>query len=430
MSHAFADRREAGRSLGAALESYRRREPVVLGLPRGGVPVAAEVASALGTPLDVLVVRKLGAPGNPELGFGAVAEKGVRLVDDGMCDALGIGHATVDAIASEQEGEVRRRVSLFRGGRDIEDVRGRTVIVVDDGLATGSTAAAAVQAVRSYGAARVIVAVPVGSRPAVERLSRLADEVVCLRTPADFRAVGDHYADFDQVPDEVVRRILLDRGTREVLVPIPTLAGPIIRLPGILTVPAQARGLVLFAHGSGSSRLSPRNQRVARFLHDGGFATLLFDLLKHDEEPDRRLVFDVEFLAGRLVQVMDWVREVDDLRGLPLGLFGASTGAAAALIAAARAPAQVHAVVSRGGRPDLAEGWLSQVHAPTLLIVGGGDIDVLRGNRWAAERLAGPHRVEVVPHATHLFEEPGTLDQAAALARNWFQQYLAVRASA
>ena len=422
---AFDNRSEAGRRLALALEPYRDREPIVLGLPRGGVPVAAAVAAHLGAPLDVLVVRKLGTPGNPEFGFGAVAEHGVRLFDQRACDRLGISQRDVDRIAHEQENEVRERVSQFRAGRPIIDMRGRTVIIVDDGLATGSTAAAAIAAVRAYGAARVIIAVPVGSRQAVARLRDLADEVICLEIPAEFLAVGEHYADFTQVQDSEVRAILLARTPHEVSIPIPTSAGPVLRLPGTLSLPPNARGLVIFAHGSGSSRLSPRNQKVARVLHDGQLATLLFDLLKPEEEPNRRLVFDVEFLAGRLLAALDWASEIGAVRGLPVGIFGASTGAAAALIAAAQAPDRVHAVVSRGGRPDLAEAWLPRVTAPTLLIVGGDDIDVLRLNRYAAQLLGGPHQLEVVPHATHLFEEPGTLDRAAALARHWFQEHLA-----
>lgn len=420
----FDNRDDAGMRLARELEQLRSRRPIVLGLPRGGVPVAARIADHLGAPLDVLVVRKLGVPGNPEFGFGAVAEHGVRVFDQDVCDRMGISSRDVDRIAHEQEEQVRHRVSLFRSGRPIMDVRGRTVIVADDGLATGSTATAAIEALRAYGAAHIVVAVPVGAREAVDRLGRLADEVVCLVIPPDFRAVGDYYADFTQVADGTVRTLLRDRSTRDVAIPVPTEAGPVLRLPGTLSVPPDAEGLIVFAHGSGSSRLSPRNQKVAHILNEGRLATLLFDLLRPEEGPDRRLVFDVEFLARRLVVAMDWATEVDAVRGLPLGLFGASTGAAAALIAAAQAPRLVRAVVSRGGRPDLAEPWLHRVTAPTLLIVGGNDIDVLRLNRVAAGRISGFHRVEVVPHATHLFEEPGTLDQAAALARNWFQRYL------
>ena len=429
----FRDRRDAGHRLAQALEAYRERRPVVLGLPRGGVPVAAEVADALSAPLDAVIVRKLGAPSNPEFAFGAVAEGGVRIVNDDMCEALGISTSMRERIIDEQEQQVRRRVEFLRNGRQLMELHGRVVIIVDDGLATGATATAAVSVVRALGARTVVVAVPVGSREAVRRLRRVADEVLCLETPADFQAVGEWYDDFTAIPDDAVQQFLA--GARrgdvfEVDVPIPTAAGPLLRLPGRLEVPANARGLVIFAHGSGSSRLSPRNQHVAASLVSASFATLLLDLMSAAEDGDRRLVFDVRLLGKRLVHTMDWVREVDPVRTLPVGLFGASTGAAAALVAAAESPRLVHSVVSRGGRPDLAADWLPRVTAPTLLIVGGRDIDVLRLNRWAAERLAGPHELAVVDHATHLFEEPGALDQVCGLARQWFTRTLVATAHA
>lgn len=200
--------------------------------------------------------------------------------------------------------------------------------------------------------------------------------------------------------------------------------GP-LELPGVLEVPAQAIGCVLFAHGSGSSRQSPRNRFVAGYLQQEGLATLLFDLLRDDEEGDRRKVFDIGLLAERLQQALQWAAEHPVLSRLPLGLFGASTGAAAALVATARCPGRVRAVVSRGGRPDLAGEALTAVQAPTLLIVGGLDEAVLELNREAMKRLVqAEHRLEVVRGATHLFEEAGTLQVAARLARDWFRRHL------
>jgi putative phosphoribosyl transferase len=201
------------------------------------------------------------------------------------------------------------------------------------------------------------------------------------------------------------------------------------KLTGDLTVPGDARGIVLFAHGSGSSRRSPRNRDVADQLQERGLATMLIDLLTPDEaradEMDRHLRFDIGLLAERLEAVTRWLGEEPSTKALPLGLFGASTGAAAALVAAARLPGQVGAVVSRGGRPDLAGSALGDVEAPTLLIVGGRDDVVLDLNRGALDQLRGPTRLEVVPEATHLFEEPGALDQVADLAGEWFLEHLA-----
>lgn len=188
--------------------------------------------------------------------------------------------------------------------------------------------------------------------------------------------------------------------------------------------PTAARGIVLFAHGSGSSRLSPRNTFVAEALQRAGIATLLFDLLTEQEAANRANVFDIPLLADRLDQAATWLGTVAAGRGLPLGFFGASTGAAAALVAAARRQ-DVRAIVSRGGRPDLAGDALENVTAPTLLIVGGHDPEVLTLNRSAYRRLRCERRLEVVPGATHLFEEPGTLESVVALARAWFLQRLA-----
>jgi putative phosphoribosyl transferase len=197
-----------------------------------------------------------------------------------------------------------------------------------------------------------------------------------------------------------------------------------VRLAGHLTVPEGASGIVAFAHGSGSSRHSPRNRYVAQVLRDAGLATLLFDLLDADEEADRANVFAIDLLAERLTAGLAWARAQPECRPLPVGLFGASTGAAATLWVAAEPGSQVEAVVSRGGRPDLAGPRLPSVRAATLLIVGGRDDVVLGLNEAAADRLTCEHRIAVVPGATHLFEEPGTLEAAAELARDWFLAHL------
>ncbi len=197
------------------------------------------------------------------------------------------------------------------------------------------------------------------------------------------------------------------------------------RLSGILHVPPAAGGVVAFAHGSGSGRFSPRNQFVARALQEGGLATLLLDLLEEEEAEDREKVFDIELLAGRLQSAADWLAQDRETGALRLGYFGASTGAGAALVAAARDPAAVGAIVSRGGRPDLAGAHLAAVQAPTLLIVGGDDDVVVELNERALRRLHCPKEMVIVPGATHLFEEPGALEEVARLAREWFVRWLA-----
>ena len=198
---------------------------------------------------------------------------------------------------------------------------------------------------------------------------------------------------------------------------------PPANLEGLLRLPKHASGIVVFAHGSGSSRLSPRNNYVADYFGERGLGTLLFDLLTDEEARDRANVFNVDLLARRLLQAIAWLKRRDDTRQLAIGLFGASTGAAAALFAASRSD-RVHAVVSRGGRPDLAQPILHLVKAPTLLIVGGLDTDVLALNRSAFAELDCVKSLQVVPGASHLFEEPGTLDAVVALAQRWFEDHL------
>lgn len=209
--------------------------------------------------------------------------------------------------------------------------------------------------------------------------------------------------------------------------PVAVPAGGVV-LEGELVIPAGARGVVAFAHGSGSGRHSPRNRYVAQMLQSAGLATLLLDLLTPDEEAvDVRtagLRFDIDLLADRVTRTIDWLSANADTRELRIGLFGASTGAAAALVAAARRPDLVRAVVSRGGRPDLAAEALAGVRAPTLLIVGGNDPEVLRLNRAAYARMTAERKLIVVPRATHLFEEPGTLEEVARLAADWFLVHL------
>ncbi|MGA7794032.1 MAG: dienelactone hydrolase family protein, partial [Candidatus Acidiferrales bacterium] len=287
------------------------------------------------------------------------------------------------------------------------------------------------------------------------RLKREVDELVCVYAPKDFYAIGQFYEDFSQTADEEVTELLrragepalqkvqqddpsdpegssnmipgrqsqLDGIKREVSI---DLEGA--RLEGTLVLPKGADGLVLFAHGSGSSRHSPRNRYVAQVLQAHGIATLLFDLLTRREESidqySGELRFDIPFLAKRLVGATKWIMNSPDTKDLKVGYFGASTGAGAALVAAAELPDVVSAVVSRGGRPDLAKNSLDAVRAPTLLIVGEEDEPVIGMNRDALAKLKSPDKkLVIVPGATHLFEEPGTLEEVARVAAEWFSSH-------
>ena len=438
---AFRDRVDAGRRLAERMRYLRGEDAVVLGLPRGGVVVAAEVARVLDAPLDVIVVRKLGVPFQPELAMGAVGESGAVVVNERVVRAAHVSEVVFADVEGRERAEVERRARRFREGRPRLAMADRTALVVDDGIATGSTARAACRVARAQGAARVVLAVPVCARDVGHALCAEVDELVCLEMPRSFFAVGQFYTDFRATSDDAVRALLKQAAAR---VPASRIAAdpaatavPVdgvvdeevevtagrVRLAGHLTVPVGGRGLVVFVHGSGSSRHSPRNRYVAGVLHHAGLGTLLFDLLTPDEERDRANVFDIELLAGRLAEVTSWVRAHCGCRARPIGYFGASTGAAAALWAAAGDP-RVAAIVSRGGRPDLAAPRLAEVRAATLLIVGGRDAEVLQLNQWAQARMRCQVELAVVPNATHLFEEPGTLEHAAGLAGDWFVDQL------
>jgi putative phosphoribosyl transferase len=490
MTMSFLDRSDAGRRLANRVLHLRGEDVVVLALPRGGVPVAAEVARALGAPLDVIVVRKLGVPVQPELGMGAIGEGDVRIINPEVVAITHVTDAEIATVERRERAELDRRARRFRGDRPRTPLAGRTAVIIDDGIATGSTARAACQVARAQGAARVVLAVPVAPPSACAALAADADGVICLETPGHFLAIGEWYQDFSQTSDrEVVsllQRAAADQertgathpaaGGESADRPVPgagpapaadgrspttgapspaggpssTPGGPppaagapapapaaapwggevviaagSARLAGHLSTPGAGAGMVVFAHGSGSSRHSHRNRFVADVLATAGLGTLLFDLLTAEEERDRANVFDIGLLASRLGAVTRWMHEQPALAGSPVGYFGASTGAAAALWAAAGPGGEVAAVVSRGGRPDLAMPRLAEVRAPTLLIVGALDDVVLGLNREAQRHLRCENQLAVVPGASHLFEEPGTLERAAGLARDWFTRYLA-----
>jgi putative phosphoribosyl transferase len=436
----FRDRSDAGRCLGQRLLPLAADDVVILGLPRGGVPVAAEVAHALGAPLDVIVVRKIGVPFQPEVAMGAIGEGEVRIVNPSVVQATTVTPEEFGVVEQRERSEVEHRARLFRKGRSRLDLSGKTAVIVDDGIATGSTARAACQVARAQGATRVILAVPVAPVGWEGRMGSAADGYIAAVTPEPFYAVGQFYEDFSQTTDEEVSALLMRERTSEAAdLPIAVGADPPprdeditieagkARIVGHLMVPWPALGVVIFAHGSGSGRHSPRNRFVASELNKHGFGTALFDLLTSEEEIDRSNVFDIDLLAGRLGAITDWIGTQPGTLNLPVGYFGASTGAAAALVAAAARPDEIAAVVSRGGRPDLAAQRLYAVRAPTLLIVGGADDVVIELNREAQRLMRCTNELVIVPGATHVFEEAGALERVADLAARWFQTHMTRR---
>ena len=385
----FADREDAGRRLAALLAPLRGERPVVLALPRGGVPVAAEVARALGAPLDVIVVRKLGLPHQPELGFGAIGEDGIRLLDSDLIRRVGLTERDIARVEAQEREELTRRVRRYRNGRAPIDIEGRTVIIVDDGLATGATARTALHIARARGARRIIVAVPVAPSKTVEELRAEADQVVSLVTPFAFRGRRPLVPQF---------RADIGRGSRR--------AAPRKRRRGRRSRPrtkprSRSDHFLRRSRGGGTSTGAGRRPRAScssptvAGAADSALATWPW----HEPSmsggsgrwcsiysPPPKLHADETSSTSSCWAADCWKQAIGPVdreksANCPRGYFGASTGAAAALWAAGSPGNTVRAVVSRGGRPDLADTRLPFVRCPTLLIVGGADREVLELNR-------------------------------------------------
>ncbi|RDV14479.1 phosphoribosyltransferase [Pontibacter diazotrophicus] len=427
----FRNREEAAYLLAEDLKEYRNTDAVVLALPRGGVPLGHIIARELHLPLDIELIKKIGYPGQPEYAVGAVSMHSQVLNPD-----IDLPQEYYDEQTERIREELRNRYERYKGARQPVEVEGRTVLLVDDGIATGYTIMAAAQLIRAANPSRIVIAVPVASPRILNKLSRYVDEIVCLYAPDHFQAVGQFYEDFSEVTHGDVVRLLTwpdtdnssaksnnqkhnRMGAYEVKIRIGAE-----ELMGNLHLPANATGIVIFSHGSGSSRHSSRNRYVASVLEDEGFGTLLFDLLTEEEDRIYENRFDIPLLIQRLVRVTQWLQSQEELQHMPMGYFGASTGAASALGAAAELGDAIKAVVSRGGRPDLALPVLPRVKAATLLLVGSLDYPVIGMNEEAYDALNTERTLTIVPGASHLFEEPGKLEEVAHLAMEWFRQYL------
>ncbi len=418
----FRDRIEAGQRLAKELNSRRWTNTCIITLPRGGVPVAAEAARQLHLPWDILVVKKIGSPLQPEFAIGAVAEDDLPVWNQEALGYMNIDDKTLLSLADETSVKVHDKANRWNQFRQPINVKNRNVILIDDGLATGLTMRAAIALLKRRGVSQITIAVPVAPQSAIDYFTNLVKEVIVLKVPPYFRAVGEWYEDFTQVSDEAVTA-LLQGVSKDPFnlqeISIPCEMGPLI---GELAIPESPLGLILFAHGSGSSHRSTRNQKVARALNEKGFATLLFDLLTEGEALDRTNVFDINLLSQRLTLATNWSHKQLLLKDLPVGYFGASTGAAAALGAAAKNP-KIQSVVSRGGRPDLAMEYLHQVKCPVLLVVGSEDTEVFALNKKAKQSL-NKCSITLIEGASHLFEEPGTMDEVIEHAIGWFTKTL------
>ncbi len=429
----FADRSEAGRRLAERVRPFAVNDPLVLALPRGGVPVGAELALRLDADFDVLMVRKIGLPGHPEMGVGAIAEDGHVIYDDLALARLHVPRqALSDTVAAERD-ELDRRRRVYRGERPSPRIAGRDCVVVDDGVATGGTARAALRMVRQAGPARVVLAVPVASPEAVALLREEADALVVLSAPDNFRAVGEWYRDFGQLSDDHVTAILAENahtrprsgGTRRVRVPVEGA-----HLDGDLTVPAALRGAVVMAAGEG--RADERWRSVASVLQQAGYATLLMDLLTERERSldssdavsDAASDTGADVLGERLGAAVTWLRRAEDTADEPLGVLASGDAAASALVAAARHPRDVAAVVAHGGRIDVAEASLPDVRASVLVLLEGDDSFLRELGEWTRARMGGSTDLRVVSGAERLLRDSREWRRVAAEALDWFDRHL------
>jgi len=467
----FCDRAHAGQALARTLRTFKwESNVIVIGLPSGGIPIAREVADTLKAPLDVLVSRKVGVPGIEEVALGAVAEGTDRVVADAMAWYIGVPSRIVDRLAARERVEVERRAQMYRNGGPLPDVKGRTVILVDDGLATGATLRAAAFAIRSGKPRRIVAAVPVASLTGAAEVRADVDDLVAVITPQRFDTIAAWYDDYAPVTDEEVMSIL-GRPTRVAIMNGRRVVSDILRdvgeriAPGLLRAdgasvsnersvaipgcsgalmaefgraqhipggngeedhPAKARGLVILANGGASgSRHSYRNRYLAGRLRLSGFATLRVDLLtapEQEAEIGASVPCNVARIGGRLTSVCEWASRTGLDGAHRTVLVGSSTAAAAALTAAARRPGQICAVIARAGRVELAADVLRHVTAPVLLIVGATDRETLRRNSEAMGVLPRGALLIRVPRAGHSFAEPGALGAVAEQAVRWLDR--------
>ncbi|RKS07952.1 putative phosphoribosyl transferase [Nocardiopsis sp. Huas11] len=428
----FTDRSEAGRRLAERVRAYAVNDPIVLALPRGGVPVGAELARRLDADFDVLVVRKIGLPGRPETGVGAISEDGHVYFDDLALARLRVPRQALDDTVKEERAELDRRRRVYRGERSAPRIAGRDCVVVDDGVATGGTARAALRMVRQAGPSQVVLAVPVASPEAVELLREEADALVVLSAPDNFHAVGEWYRDFDQLSDADVMAILAERGRvrpEENTARAVRIRAGQVYLDGDLTMPSALRGAVVMAFGEG--RTDPRWRAIASVFQRAGYATLLLDLWTEASAEDQAEAEadgdDARAMGERLNAAVTWMRRATDAATEPLGVFGAGAAAPAALVTAAERPQDLGAVVVYGGRIDLAEASLPQVRAPALILLESRDSFVRELNEWARGRMSAQTDLRVVSGAEQLLQGAQDWRHMAVEALDWFDQHLAPR---
>jgi putative phosphoribosyl transferase len=444
----FRDRAHAGDALAHSLRRFAdQSDVIVLGLARGGVPMARQVADAIGAPFNVLISRTIGVPGIEELAFAAISEGSDRVVADPLAWYIGVPPGIVDRLASRERIELARRAALYREGEALPDVKGRVVILVDDGLASGATLRAAALGMRGGHPKRLVAAVPVASRAGLDEMRDEVDEMIALSVPRAFHTVSSSYERFEPLTDDDVLTAL-GRPVRRVSRMVYDISGRITdgertieipvgdgRLVGELATSQhfgfhdnneaghEPDALVVLAHGGGGNRDSYRNRYIAGRLRMSGYATLRVDLLTNAEQQmesrTSEIRCDVARAAARLTDVCDWATRAGVYGARRVILLGAGTVAAAALSAAAQRQSNTLAVVTRGGRVDLSGPDLARVRAPVLMLVGEADDQGVELSRHATQFLPRRATLIRIPGASHTFAEPGALGAVAEQTVRW-----------
>ncbi len=430
----FRDRAQAGRELAEALAPVLKPPAVVAGIPRGGVSVALPIVERFRLPLTVVYARKLTAPIAPEFAFGAIDEDGHAIVDSRSVAMLGLSPDDVERAKERVSNEIRRRMTTYGVPALGHHLPGAAVVLVDDGLATGLTMRAALEYARRHGAREIVVAVPCASEAAAREFERAADRFVSLVVDPDFAAVGQYYVDFSPVSDEEVIAMLARAREPAAREPAASAGGDVrvlfktslgFALAGRLLVPASPgpHPVVVFAHGWGSGKDSPRNRAVAEALRALGFAAFLFDFTGHGESEGTPEDSTQEQQVDDLTAALGALERLDEVDGRRLGVAGASSGAAVAILASAR-DRRIRALALRSPNLTGAEASVSRVSVPALLVVGEHDEPIRAALGPLLDRFGGPRRLEVIPGGDHLFEDPAALARATAATTAWFKDHL------
>ena len=421
----FPDRTVAGHRLAERVRAVAGAAPVVIALPGGGVAVGAELARVLHAPLDVAVVDRITLPDHPDVELGAVTEDGHVCYDDAALARLRIPRSRLSDAVADARARAAHRREAYRGSRAMPQLTDRDVVVVDDGAATGGTARAALRMVRRHRPARLVLALPVASAEAVESLRAEADRTVTLAVPDHFHSLDRWYRDFGEVAEGRVAALLAehrDLGESGDSRHRASVSAGGVELAGELVVPSVVRGTVVLASGHG--RLTPHNQAIGTVLRAAGYATLLLDLLTPTETGTDTVEVTPGMLGERLTAGVRWVRRTPPVADAPIALLGTGQAAPGALDAAGRQPGEVAAVVTHGGRVDLAGEALTRVRAPTLILVQGADSFVRELAEWTLGQLTAPTALEVVAGAEQLLHRPEEWRRVGVRAAEWFDRHL------